>query len=263
LPELTNAFRVERSDIVSDETKDTGKVDEPQLAADEVKEEELEWFRHADNATWWSGAVLAHGKADGLAERIGAAERFYAKRNAVTRFQVCADCPVTLDPALAERGYRREAMVSLFTAVAGTLVDAPRTPGTMVRVDTTLSRDWLAVLSATSQPGVAEDETGLFSQVDPPHAYLTVFAGGEPVGIGRAVAERGWTGVFNMATVPGMRRRGIAHIVLSAIAGWADAHDAPQLFLQVEQSNEAGRRLYQAVGFSRLARYHYRVRAEE
>jgi hypothetical protein len=38
---LTSAFQ-EGSDIVSDETKDSGKVDEPQLAADEVKEQELE-----------------------------------------------------------------------------------------------------------------------------------------------------------------------------------------------------------------------------
>jgi hypothetical protein len=42
LPELTNAVPSERSDIVSDETKATEEVDEPQLAADEVKEEELE-----------------------------------------------------------------------------------------------------------------------------------------------------------------------------------------------------------------------------
>jgi len=77
------------------------------------------WFRHTDNATWWSGAVLAHGAAHGLAEGIDAAERFYAGRDAVARFQVRADCPRGLDRSLAERGYRWEAPISLFTAVAG------------------------------------------------------------------------------------------------------------------------------------------------
>jgi hypothetical protein len=50
-------------------------------------------------------------------------------------------------------------------------------------------------------------------------------------------------------------------VVLSAIACWADAHDAPRLYLQVEQSNAAARRLYDAAGFTQLATYHYHVRA--
>ena len=54
------------------------------------------WFRHTDNDTWWSGAVLAHGAADRLGTRIDAAERFYAERDAVARFQVCAGCPDVL-----------------------------------------------------------------------------------------------------------------------------------------------------------------------
>jgi len=222
------------------------------------------WFRHTDNGTWWSGAVLAHGEADGLARRIDAAEQFYAEQNAVARFQVCAGCPDALDRALAGRNYRREAPISLLTAVAGTPAEAHATPGMTVRVDASLNPDWLAVLNAMSPPMIdVEHETRLLRRVNRPHSYFTVFAGGEPVGIGRTVADGGWTGVFNMATTPGARRRGVARLVLSAIARWADAHDAPRLYLQVEQSNDAARRLYEATGFSHLATYHYRVRAEE
>jgi ribosomal protein S18 acetylase RimI-like enzyme len=220
------------------------------------------WLRHTDNGTWWSGAVLAHGAAGGLAERIDAAERFYAERDADARFQVCADCPGGLDRSLAERGYRWEATISLLTAVAGAPSGAHASPGMTVRVDTSLGPDWLAVLGATSGPRTdVERGTRLLRRVDRPHTYLTVHADGEPVGIGRAVADGGWTGIFNMATTPCARRRGVARRVLSAIACWADAHDAPRLYLQVEQSNGAARRLYDAAGFTRLATYHYRVRA--
>jgi GNAT superfamily N-acetyltransferase len=222
------------------------------------------WFRHTDNATWWSGAVLAHGKTDGLARRIDAAERFYAERNAVTRFQVCAGCPDALDQALAERRYSWEAPISLLTAAASTQTEPNPFPGTTVRVDASLSRDWLAVLSATTQPEIdVEHETRLLSRVDLPQSYVTVHAGGEPVGIGRAVADGDWTGIFSMATIPQMRRRGVARLVLSALARWAETHASPRLYLQVEQSNDAACRLYGAFGFGRLATYHYRVRAEQ
>lgn len=218
------------------------------------------WLRHTDNGTWWSGAVLAHGAGDDLAGRIAAAERFYAERDAVARFQVCADCPAGLDRSLAERGYRWAAPISLLTAAGEAPAGAQTPPGTAVRVDAFPGTDWLAVLSATSKPGTdVRHETRHHRRVDSPQAYVTVLAGGEPVGIGRAVAEGGWTGVFTMVTTPEARRRGVARLVLSAIAGWAVTHDADRLYLQVEQSNDAACRLYEAAGFRPLATYHYRV----
>jgi ribosomal protein S18 acetylase RimI-like enzyme len=234
------------------------------------------WFRHIDHGPWWSGAVLAHGSSDGLAQRIDAAERFYAERDAVARFQICTDCPAGLDQCLAERGYRRQAPVSLLTAVAAvptvtrippltavaaTPAEAQALPRMAVRADTSLRPDWVAVLRATNSPeSDAHHETRLLGRVDRPYTYLTVFADGEPVGIGRAVADDGWTGVFNLATARRARRRGIARLILVEITRWADAHLAPRLYLQVEQSNDAARRLYDAAGFTQLAQYHYRVR---
>jgi ribosomal protein S18 acetylase RimI-like enzyme len=220
------------------------------------------WLRYTDNATWWSGAVLAHGAADRLAQRVDAAEWFYAERGGVARFQVCADCPAGLDRLLAERGYRWQASISLLTAVAGAPTAVHVAPGITVRVDASLGQDWLAVLAATSEPDTdVHHETRLLRRVNRPHAYVTVLADDAPVGIGRAVADGGWTGVFNMATTPQARRRGVARVVLAAIASWAAAHDAPRLYLQVEQSNDPALRLYHAAGFTQLATYHYRVRA--
>ena len=84
-------------------------------------------------------------------------------------------------------------------------------------------------------------------------------AGGGAAGIGRAVADGGWTGVFDMVTAPAARRRGVARQILAAIGEWATAHDAPRLYLQVEESNHAARGLYESMGFSPLTTYHYRV----
>ena len=185
------------------------------------------WIRHTDGNDWWSGAVLAHD--DGrFIERIERAERFYAERHAVARFQICPGCPPGLDDVLAARGYRWAAPVSLLIREAGPL-DARPAAGLDVRLRAELTS-----------------------------AYVTVSADRGPVAIGRAVADDGWTGVFGMATAPGARRRGAARLVLAAIAGWARRQDAPRLYLQVEQSNAAARRVYAAAGFTELATYHYR-----
>ena len=218
------------------------------------------WLRHTDNGTWWSGAALPHGAADGLARRIEASERFYAEHGAPARFQVCADCPDALDRSLAERGYRRDAPISLLTAVAEVRAESRPRPAISVCVDTSPGPDWLAVLRATSGPGTdVEHETRLLRRVGPLHVYVTALADGAPVGIGRAVTDAGWTGTFTMVTIPEARRRGVGRLVLSAIARWAQANDAPRLYLQVERSNDEARRLYDAVGFTQLATYHYRV----
>jgi N-acetylglutamate synthase len=222
------------------------------------------WLRHSDNHTWWSGAVLAHGSADRLSERVDLAERFYAERGGVARFQVCADCPAELDGLLAKRSYRWESPISLLTAsVSGSMqVHAP--PGTAVRFETSLGTDWLTVLRETSAADTdVVHETRLLHRIDRPQVYLTALADGEPVGIGRAVADAGWTGIFNMATTPRARRRGVARLILSAIARWADAHGAPRLYLQVEQSNETALRLYGGTGYTQFATYHYRIQTTD
>ena len=221
------------------------------------------WVRHTEGNTWWSGAVLAHDASYGghLAERIEAAERFYAERDAAARFQVCPGCPPDLDRMLADRGYRWDAPVSLQAMDVSAPAEARPAPGLDVRVGSGPDPGWLAVLATTGGPRtVVENEIRLLNRVGLRSAYVTVLADDEPVAIGRAVTDDGWTGVFGMATLPRARRRGAARTVLSAIAGWAREQDTPRLYLQVERSNTAACRLYAAAGFAEVATYHYRVR---
>jgi GNAT superfamily N-acetyltransferase len=222
------------------------------------------WLRYTEGLTWWSGAVLPHDPLDEgrLVERIEAAERFYAGRAAVVRFQVCPGCPPGLDRVLAGRGYRWDSPVSLLTMDVTRPVADGAVPGLEVRVCSVPDPGWLAVLATTAAggPAVVDREARLLDRVGLPSAYVTVLADTEPVAIGRAVAEDGWTGVFGMVTVPAARRRGAARLVLAAIGRWACEHGAPRLYLQVERSNAQARRLYAAAGFTEVATYHYRVR---
>ncbi|MDQ3431616.1 MAG: GNAT family N-acetyltransferase, partial [Actinomycetota bacterium] len=159
------------------------------------------WLRHTDGSSWWSGAVLAHDcpAASDLAERIEVAEHFYADLGAAVLFQVCPGCPAELDRVLADRGYRWDSPISLQATTVAKLVKTPPAPGLDVRVDSQPDRRWLAVLAATSESRAdVANETRLLRRVELPSAYVTVSGGDEPVAIGRAVADDGWTGIFTM-----------------------------------------------------------------
>lgn len=218
------------------------------------------WLRHTDTEPWWSGAVLAHGARDRLDRRIAAAERFYTRRGASPRFQVCPECPADLDGVLEARGYVVECAVALMTATAPARSARSRNPAWGVRVEPVADAAWLAVRGATS--AVDLDLVGVaqrLQEVTTAQAFVTVMDADRPLGIGRAVADTGWTGVFDMATVPQARGRGVARAVLAAISNWAVDQPTPHMYLQVEQNNAPALALYRSHRFGRVADYHYRT----
>jgi len=222
------------------------------------------WLRHTDSSMWWSGAVLAHGPTDGVPLELGvnAAETFYAHRGASARFQVCADCPPQLDATLAQRGYHVECPMSLQVALARDTADRLSAPALRVHETSHPDPAWLAIwhaVSAAQSP--PRPEWRVLRRVQRRSAYVTAFDSDQPIAVGRAVADTGWTGVFGMATLPAARRRGAAKRVLSAIADWALNKQAPHMYLQVETDNVAARELYEGACFTEIATYHYRVRS--
>lgn len=220
------------------------------------------WLRHTDTATWWAGAVLAHGPDENrdTDSAIAAAERFYAGHRTAACFQICADCPPWLDPALAQRGYRLECPTSLRVCAASHLAGLDAPSPLQARVSDRPNDAWLATSrGATASGAQPTSERRLLERVRNPSGYVTIFDSARPIAVGRCVADRGWTGVFGMATVPDARRRGAAGLVLSAIGRWAANQQAPRIYLQVERDNVAALRLYETAGFVELASYHYRV----
>jgi ribosomal protein S18 acetylase RimI-like enzyme len=233
--------------------------------ADHVERIDGWWLRFASGGAWWVGTALPHGEAgqEGLARRVERAEAFYAARDVAAGFQVTPGvCPDRLDALLAARGYRRDSAMSLqVAAVAGVRRRAAGPDGgaAVAAVDDRPGPAWLDAWHAVHGPGgdpAAERER--LAQVGLPCAYAAVRAGGRVVGVGRAVVEAGWTGVFGMATRPEARGRGAARAVLAALAAWASDQGARSLYLQVERDNAAARRLYQAAGFTEVSGYHYR-----
>ena len=96
----------------------------------------------------------------------------------------------------------------------------------------------------------------MLARIEPATAYAR--AAGD-LGVGLAVCERGWAGLFCVATAPTARRRGIAGHVVHALTAWAVERGARRLYLQVESANAPAHALYQGAGFTRSHGYHYRA----
>ena len=74
----------------------------------------------------------------------------------------------------------------------------------------------------------------------------------------RRLVDRFFGRRFEIATGPRERGKGYGkRVVLSALR-WARLRGAQQAWLQVEASNHAALRLYDAIGFKEVYRYHYR-----
>jgi N-acetylglutamate synthase len=222
-------------------------------------------FRFGHGISRRTDSVLANDD-DGrlpVADKVALAEAFYARRRVPARFQLSpADRPADLDRALADRGYRDEGAILVQVApLAGVLRGGGR-PWVAVRLAAAPTAGWLSTWSRVDRSGtlgLGATASGILERIGPPAVYATASLDGRPAAVGRAVAERGWAGIFGMATLPEARRRGAAAAVLGALAGWAAEQGAADLYLQVEPGNPAALALYGRVGFRTLYRYHYRT----
>ncbi|MEZ0115325.1 GNAT superfamily N-acetyltransferase [Catenulispora sp. EB89] len=228
------------------------------------------WLRHAPGCSWWIGSVLPHmlqtthngnaivsrAELDGL---ISAAEAYTAERGIPTLMQMTPGAvSPDLDAILEARGYERQTSVSLQTATTAEVLALAPTGSLRARLTEEPTREWFDAWRGVIG-GDPDPQWRLLRRVAEPSAYVRVELGDETVAVGRAVADTGWAGVFNMATRREARGKGAAGAVLAALAGWAAANDVPRMYLQAEHENETAMRLYGRVGFSELVPFYFRV----
>ncbi|GAA2140538.1 GNAT family N-acetyltransferase [Streptomyces synnematoformans] len=238
------------------------------LPARQVAYEGGWWLRYDPGSSWWVASVLPHGpggpadrvdRAE-LARRVARAEEFYAGHGAAARFQITPPaCPAGLDDLLAGRGYHRANPVSLQVAAAAggrrAAGTGRRPPGR--RVVRRLARRPRPGRRPRRRPGPARPGHGPVRVR--PGAGRRRDGGGGPRGRRHRLGRR----VRHGHTLPAARGRGAGGRLLGALAGWAGAHGATHLYLQVERDNPAALRLYRRAGFREVCTYHYRTGAAQ
>ena len=201
-----------------------------------------------------ANAVLARGAGrDPLTVKLARAEAWYRARGRTPRFLLAPDAePVGLVAALAAAAYRFEVPVLVLERALGAGsawsaedVDCAEAPGS----------GWRAAYAATLPPHERAERLRLALDAPEPKTYAAAGADG----CGLAVRSGEWVGLFDVATVPGARRRGVARRVTAALLAWATAEGARGAYLQVAEGNAAARALYASFGFRPAYRYVYAV----
>lgn len=210
-----------------------------------------------------------------LERKVEAVEEFYRRRGLPARFQLnTASLPMRLDAYLEERGYGIPDRTVVMTAALEDLPPPPETPaagetekGPVIGVRDALFPAWVDAytLSGPHSPEQARGRKSILEHIGPPTAYLWADFGANsperghvPPGIGLAVLERRWLGIFCMSTRAEFRRQGLAAAIVRTAAQWGKAQGAEGLYLQVSEENTGAIAAYARLGFRPLYHYWYR-----
>lgn len=210
----------------------------------------------------WPNAQDEAELTQGIDAKITAAEDFYVRWGARTRFQISELClPGDLDQRLERRNYTATTPTEVQAAeVRAALEESANSPRFGIELSPDVTEPWLAAYVEAER--LHHEPAGvrrrLLDGIAPETTFALLSIDGQPAATGLGVLDRGWVGVFGIATVPQFRRRGAATAIVRSIAEWGEQRGAENLYLQVADDNTPARALYDKLGFETLYRYHYR-----
>ncbi|AKT52913.1 hypothetical protein ADJ73_15130 [Arsenicicoccus sp. oral taxon 190] len=188
-------------------------------------------------------------------------ERWYADRGLPPRFQLAYPLTGPDDPAgpvdavLAERGY--QVVTPTFTFVTDLRGARPAPLGDLeARWADDPDQEWLGPESPLHgrHPRAVEVITAC------PARYLTLRAQGRFVARARLVVTDDWAGLTELVVDPPARGAGVGRRAMGELTREATGRGARFGYLQVLQANAPAVGLYDALGWRRHHRYHYRAR---
>ena len=108
--------------------------------------------------------------------------------------------------------------------------------------------------------GVGADRLAVMDRAVEPKASLLCRAGDRAAGAGFVAISDGVAMVHAVEVLTLRRRKGAARLMMRAAATWSVRNGASWMALAVTAENTAARALYDAIGMTEIARYHYRMR---
>ncbi|MFQ5979631.1 MAG: GNAT family N-acetyltransferase [Candidatus Heimdallarchaeota archaeon] len=207
------------------------------------------------NSVFPYGDPLTKDVEDAIQNVIG----FYKDKAIIPRFQMTAvSQPLNLDEILADLGFAVELDVAISVNSIGQLASIrPRIP---VKIRAKPDLAWLRTYIAGNGYDQAslEIRKAIVERIAQKKAFATAVVAGKIVGVGLGVVERGWLGLFSIATLEEHRRQGVATSINRALAEWAIKQGAARAYLQVFTGNISGLAFYHSLGFEETYRYWYR-----
>ncbi|MFH8569114.1 GNAT family N-acetyltransferase [Streptomyces sp. NPDC017993] len=165
------------------------------------------------------------------------------------------DTDEVLAAELARRGWADERHTTVRIAALAPLADASADTA-RVLLAREPDADWFGLYNRTDEP---TPEARKVLTGGPSVWFAKVpDADGGTAAIGRLVVDGRWAGFAAVEVAPAQRRRGLATLVMAALAERALQEGASAAYLQVEADNAGARALYDRLGFTDHHGYHYR-----
>lgn len=128
-----------------------------------------------------------------------------------------------------------------------------------IRFDDQPTQEWLSMYHFRGQPLPERALRLLSERIDGQICFASLWVDGQLAAITRGTITQGgaraWLGFSAVEVAEEFRRRGLASALCSAIMDWGHRHGADCTYLDVVESNVAGRALYHRLGFSEHHRH--------
>jgi GNAT superfamily N-acetyltransferase len=203
-----------------------------------------------------ANSVLALGNPGmPAAEAVATVARWYAARSLPARAHVHPTRPEAA--AFAEAGWTiYEPTLLLLASVAKVLRNLGPQQVTEPRHDPVVDEAWLASDQRAARYGEHARSVLEAGEV----TFATVRdEQGAVLARGRGAFHGDWVGVSSLWTDPAHRGTGLGSAVLESLLAWGAERGATTSYLQVVESNDHARRIYEARGFEVHHRYAYIV----
>lgn len=190
-----------------------------------------------------------------LDEALTAVRRWYGDRGLPAYVQTATGAEGTQERLCAElerRGWTREVTAELWTGALAPAAD--RADGSGVVLSRAADEAWL---TRYQRKGVGEVALKVLGSGPSVWFASVPGEGAGPAAIGRCVVDGRWAGFAAVEVDPALRRRGLASVVMAALAARALEEGASAAWLQVEAENVGARALYSGLGFSAHHAYHH------
>ncbi|MEV6617050.1 GNAT family N-acetyltransferase [Streptomyces sp. NPDC051051] len=225
-----------------------------------VESERLgEWeLRAASGFTRRANSVLPLGDPGlPLDGALDAVRRWYGERGLPAYLQTATGAEGTQELLCAElerRGWVREVTAELWTGALAPVADRAEAEAGRVVLAREADEAWLA---RYRRKGVGEVALKVLGSGPSVWFASVPGEGAVPAAVGRCVVDGRWAGFAAVEVDPAQRRRGLATVVMAALARRALEEGASAAWLQVEEDNAGARALYAGTGFGAHHAYHH------
>lgn len=217
-------------------------------------------LRFSKGYTKRANSVNPHWDAQlDVAGKIDYCEKLYAKKNLRMIFRLTPFAiPVDLDNILADRDYKK---IDPTLVMALDLRDIDFSPFRIELIKEPNLDTWLATFCQLSGYEFAEHKIHreILTRISATSFFAALYNDGQIVSCGLGVLEGDYFGVFDLVTAKNQRNQGYGKRLIGAMLRRAQESGARYAYLQVTDSNQPARYLYEKLGFKEAYYYWYRV----